>query len=120
VEPADIVDDLPLTPVAFHVLLALAAGRAHGYAIAQEVERSTEGALRPGPGTLYGSLQRLVDGGLIEETEAPADAGGAHAERRRYYRLTTRGQRVLRADARRLEAALRAVRERLGPDGAPG
>lgn len=112
----DIDPMLPLTPAALHILLALAAGTAHGYAIAQEVERATEGAVRLGPGTLYGSLQRLQDGGLIEAAETPADASGAHADRRRYYSLTERGTRALRADARRLEAVLKAVRSRLGPD----
>lgn len=116
----DIDAVLPLTPVALHVLLALAAGPAHGYGIAQEVERATEGAVRLGPGTLYGSLQRLLDQGLIEEAEAPADAKGAHADRRRYYGLAPLGERVLRADARRLESALRDVRSRLGPDAAAG
>lgn len=108
----------PLTPVALHVLLALAGGASHGYAIAHEVEHATEGAVRLGPGTLYGALQRLVDGGLIEEVGAPAGAEGAHAERRRYYALTRAGERALRADARRLARAVRMVRSRLGPDGA--
>ncbi len=111
---------LPLTPVALHVLVALADGASHGYAIAQEVERATDGALRLGPGTLYGSLQRLQDGGLIEDADAPVGAAGAHAERRRYYALTALGERVLRADAKRLARAVRTVRNRLGPDVAAG
>jgi DNA-binding PadR family transcriptional regulator len=110
---------LPLSPVALHVLVALAGGTAHGYGIAQEVERATEGAVRLGPGTLYGSLQRLEDAGLIEEVEPPADAEGAHADRRRYYQLTFLGERSLREDARRLARVVRTVRKRLG-DAAAG
>lgn len=106
----------PLSPVVLHVLVALAGGAAHGYAIAQEVERATNGAVRLGPGTLYGSLQRLQDAGLIEETRAPAGARGAHSDRRRYYRLTEVGADALREDARRLARVVRAVRGRLGPD----
>jgi DNA-binding PadR family transcriptional regulator len=106
----------PLTPVALHILVALAGGAGHGYAIAREVEDATEGAVRLGPGTLYGSLQRLLDAGLIEESGAPTDAGGAHADRRRYYALTDAGERALRADAIRLARAVRMVRARLGPD----
>lgn len=107
-----------LTPVALHVLLALAGGAAHGYAVAREVEQATEGAVRLGPGTLYGSLQRLVEAGLIEEVPAPAESEGAHADRRRYYALTMAGEQALRADARRLARAVRMVRSRLGPDAA--
>jgi DNA-binding PadR family transcriptional regulator len=96
------------------MLLALAGGRRHGYAIAQEVERATDGSVLLGPGTLYGSLQRLLDAGLIETTEPPPDAAGAHADRRRYYALTALGSRVLRADATRLARAVRQIRQRLG------
>lgn len=106
---------LPLTPVVLHVLLALARESMHGYAISQDVEGQTEGAVRLGPGTLYGSLQRLVDQGLIREVNAPADAEGAHADRRRYYGITALGRRALRADAERLAAAVRLTRARLGP-----
>jgi DNA-binding PadR family transcriptional regulator len=109
-------DSLPLTPVVLHVLVALASGNLHGYAISQDVEQQTGGAVRLGPGTLYGSLQRLVTAGLIREVVAPADAEGAHAERRRYYAITAAGRRVLRADAERLAAAVRLTRARLGPE----
>src|SRR5688500_318617 len=78
---------LPLPPVVLHILLALAAEERHGYAIAQEVERVTGGAVRLGTGTLYGSLQRMLDAGLIREGKTPADEGG-HSERRRYYEIT--------------------------------
>jgi DNA-binding PadR family transcriptional regulator len=108
----------PLSPVALHVLVALAGGSRHGYAIAQEVARVSGGAVRMGPGTLYGSLQRLQDAGLIAEAAPPADADGAHAERRRYYELTSLGVRALRVDAQRLAHALTMIEQRLGPDAA--
>jgi DNA-binding PadR family transcriptional regulator len=93
---------LPLTPTVFHILLALADGEKHGYAIMQEVEARTDGAMRLGPGTLYGSIQRMLKDNLI--VEAQKRAVPAHGEeRRRYYRLTDFGQRVLQAEARRLE-----------------
>lgn len=104
---------LPLTPVVFHSLLALADGARHGYALAQEVEEVTAGRIRMGPGTLYGSLQRMRDEGLVEETGNPGEEG-AHAERRRYYRLTAFGRDVLRAETERLAAAVRMARARVG------
>ncbi|SRR6266567_5756380 len=93
---------LPLTPAVFHILLALADGEKHGYAIMQEVAVRTDGAMRMGPGTLYGSIQRMLKDGLIAEAQERTDP--VHGEeRRRYYRLTGFGQRVLLAEARRLE-----------------
>jgi len=80
------------------------------------VERASQGTVRLGPGTLYGSLQRLSEAGLIEASEAPPDVGGALAERRRYYALTALGERALRADAVRLARAVQLVQQRLGPD----
>lgn len=104
---------LPLTPVVFHALLALAGGPRHGYALAQEVEVVTRGRIRMGPGTLYGSLQRMRDDGLVEEAPNPGDEG-VHADRRRYYRLTSFGRAVLRAETERLAAAVRLARARVG------
>jgi DNA-binding PadR family transcriptional regulator len=115
----DAATHLPLSPVVLHILVALADGARHGYAIAQEVERQTDGSVRLGPGTLYGSLQRLLEGALIAEAMPPAGADGAHADRRRYYAMTPLGRRVLRADTERLAGAIRLARARLGPD-APG
>ena len=93
---------LPLTSAVFHILLALADGEKHGYAIMQEIGVRTGGAMRMGPGTLYGSIQRMLKGGFIIESQERADP--VHGEeRRRYYRLTGFGQRVLQAEARRLE-----------------
>jgi DNA-binding PadR family transcriptional regulator len=101
----------PLTPAMFHILLALAAGERHGYAIMREVDVLTGGAQRLGPGSLYGSIKRLLAGGLIEEcAEPPGPAPGD--ERRRYYRLTDRGRRAAGAEARRLEVLVVAARGR--------
>ena len=104
---------LPLTPVVFHVLVALAAEPRHGYAVAREVEELSDGRIVMGPGTLYGSLQRMCDAGLIEETVNPGEEG-QHAGRRRYYRLTPLGRAALRAESERMVRALAVVQERKG------
>jgi len=104
---------LPLTATVFHVLAALAGEPRHGYAIARAVEEITDGGIVMGPGTLYGSLQRMADSGLIEETANPGE-DGQHAERRRYYRLTELGRSALRAESERLARTLALVQERLG------
>ena len=91
---------LPLTPAVFHVLLALADGERHGYAIMQEVAEHTEGRIKMGPGTLYGTIKRLIEAQLIEESDERPDAD-SDDERRRYYRLTGVGQRVVKAEAQR-------------------
>ena len=101
----------PLTPAMFHILLALAGGERHGYAIMREVEDLTGGAQRLGPGSLYGSIKRMLAEGLIEECGERPDPA-ADDERRRYYRLTDRGRRAAGAEARRLEALVRAARGR--------
>lgn len=111
--PDDLDGVLPLTPTVFHILVALARGPGHGYAVAQEVEELTDGRIVMGPGTLYGSLQRMVAAGLIEEAENPGDEG-LHSERRRYYRLTAMGGAALRSESERLMRAARVARERLG------
>ncbi len=94
-------DMLPLTPAVFHILLALADGEKHGYSIMQEVTRITDGTVRMGPGTLYGTIKRLLEARLIEEAEERPDPA-LDDERRRYYRLTAFGERVAQAEARRL------------------
>ncbi|HUY78370.1 MAG TPA: PadR family transcriptional regulator [Ktedonobacterales bacterium] len=92
---------LPLTPGALHILLALAGGERHGYAIMQETTRLSDGAVRLGPGTLYRTLKALLDDGLIAESGERPDP--AHDdERRRYYRLTAFGRRVAQAETARL------------------
>ena len=91
---------LPLTPAVFHVLLALADGERHGYAIMQEVAESTGGGIKMGPGTLYGTIKRLLEARMIEESDQRPDPD-LDDERRRYYRLTALGQRAVRAEALR-------------------
>ncbi len=105
--------DAVLSPVALHTLLALAAGPSHGYAIAQEVEDTTNHRVRMGPGTLYGAIHRLAGQGLIAETETPDD-DSAHASRRRYYRLTPAGAAALRREVARLERVVDLAGARLG------
>src|SRR6185437_301918 len=104
-------DFLPLSPVVLHVLLALAGGERHGYAIAQEVEETTSGQVRMGPGTLYGSIQRMLAAALIEETPGRKRAADDD-ERRRYYRMTAFGRRVLELELERLAAVVRLARAR--------
>jgi len=94
-----------MTTQVFHILLALADGERHGYAIMQEVEERTGGELRLGPGTLYGALKRLLEEGWIEELEADE-------ERRRYYRLTASGRKAVRAEAERLESLVALAKQK--------
>lgn len=96
---------LPLTPAMFHVLLALADGEKHGYAILKEVARRTSDKVRLSASTLYGNLARLESGGLIVES-ARRPASSLDDERRRYYRLTEFGRQVAVAEARRMEEAV--------------
>ena len=112
-ETADLDAVLPLSPTTFHVLVAMAEGPRHGYAIAQEVEELTGGRIVMGPGTLYGSLQRMVASGLIEEADNPGE-NGLHASRRRNYRMTPNGSAALRAESERLLRAVNVAQERLG------
>jgi DNA-binding PadR family transcriptional regulator len=100
---------LPLTPAVFHVLLALAEGERHGYAIMQEVGESTGGKIKMGPGTLYGTIKRLLEIKLIEESAERPDPQ-LDDERRRYYRLTGLGERVVKAEAARYEALVAVAR----------
>ena len=108
----------PLTPAVVHVLLALAGGERHGYGIAKDVRRLTNDALRLGPGTIYGTLQRLMEAGWVEEVPAPV---AATDERRRYYRLTRTGREALKAEVDRLGALLDVARaHRIQPRGSRG
>ena len=99
----------PLTPAVFHILVTLADGEAHGYAMMQDVARRSAGSVRLGPGTLYGAISRLLDDGLIEETEERPDPE-MDDSRRRYYRLTKLGGRVLAAETERLADLVKAAR----------
>jgi len=102
---------LPLPPATFHILLSLAEGDRHGYGIIQDVEQRTGGELRLSAGTLYRSIQRMLEQGLlVESTRRPAPA--EDDERRRYYRLTPFGTAVARAEARRLSELVRMARAR--------
>ncbi len=107
-EPARL---LPLTPAVFHILLALADGERHGYGIMRDVEAHTQGAVKMGPGTLYGSIKRMLAAGVIEEADERPDPE-LDDERRRYYRLTPLGRRALAAEAERLVRAVRVVEAR--------
>jgi DNA-binding PadR family transcriptional regulator len=100
---------LPLPAATFHILMALAAGDRHGYAILQDVAERTGGELRLGPGTLYRSLQRMLEQGLIVESGDRPDPEDDD-ERRRYYRLTPFGDAVARAETRRLAELVRLAR----------
>ena len=102
---------LPLTPATFQILMALLDGERHGYAIMQEVAERSEGSVRLGPGTLYGSLKRLLEIGLIAESGERVDPD-TDDERRRYYRLTKLGLSTARAEARRLEQLVRVARRK--------
>ena len=111
-EPDEVVALLPLTPAVFHILLALAGGPAHGYAIAQSVAAETGGIIKMGPGTLYGTVKRMLTAGLIEECQPrrAATRGESDDERRRYYRLTDLGRRVAEAEARRCARLVKVAR----------
>ena len=102
---------LPLTPVAFEILLALADGERHGYSIMREVERRSSGTVSLHPGTLYRALARLLESGWIEELDERPENDNDD-ERRRYYQLTERGIAVARAEAERMASQLTAARHR--------
>jgi DNA-binding PadR family transcriptional regulator len=102
---------LPLTPAMFHVMVALADGETHGYAILKDVEQLTGGAVRLSTGTLYGIIKRLLNDGLIRESSA-ARTGVSDDERRRSYELTAFGRDVARAEAARLEHTLAIARRK--------
>jgi len=101
----------PLPPAVFHLLLALRDGEQHGYALMQRVEELTDGAVRMGPGTLYGAIKRMLADGLIEETAERPDPA-LDDQRRRYYRVTALGARVRAAEVARLETLLKNARLR--------
>src|ERR671914_2499608 len=100
---------LPLPPATFHILMAVADEDRHGYAIIQEISARTNGALRMSAGTLYRSIQRMIEQDLIVEVhERPAPE--LDDERRRYYRITAFGEAVARAETRRLQDLVRLAR----------
>ena len=100
---------LPLTPAVFHILLALADRERHGYAIMSEVADTTDGQIKLGPGTLYGTIKRLLGSRLIEESDERPDPA-LDDERRRYYRLTDFGRHVLQAEIHRFSRMIKVAR----------
>lgn len=109
-------DLLPLSPLSMAILLALADGDRHGYALMQEIEAQSGGALTPGTGSLYAGLQRLMEDGLIRE----AEAAPGEDRRRRYYAITDDGRALARAEASRMLDVLQlAAKKKLAPDLAP-
>ena len=107
----DVADLLPLGAPTFHILMALAEGDRHGYAVMRDVEVRTDGAVRLGAGTLYRTFQRLLEQGLIVEVEE-RPAPDMDDERRRYYRLTKFGREVASAETGRLSSLVRLARAR--------
>jgi DNA-binding PadR family transcriptional regulator len=103
-KPVPSLGQPPLTPAVFHILLALADGPLHGYAIMQAVEQSAGAELRMGPGTIYGSIQRMEEAGLVRELATRGD------DRRRVFALLPAGRRALEAEARRLMRLANLVR----------
>jgi DNA-binding PadR family transcriptional regulator len=114
-KPSSPQELLPLTPPVFHILLALTDEERHGYGIMQDVARQTDDALQLGPGTLYGCLKRMLAAGLVEESDERPDPA-LDDERRRYYRMTSLGKQVVRAEAQRLTSAVMAARVKLAGD----
>lgn len=106
-----------LSPLEYHILLAVADRPLHGYAIRDAVEREARGALTPRAGTLYRVIARLLTAGLVAETEVPDDDGPHPGRERRYYELSMEGRHVLASEARRLEVVSALARRRLGVSG---
>ena len=106
--PDPVRESLPLTPAVFYILFALAEGEKHGYAIMKEVEDTSGGHFNMGPGTLYTTIQRLLELGLIEETSTASDS----ERRRRCYRLSRSGSQVFEAELNRMESLVRSAQRR--------
>jgi DNA-binding PadR family transcriptional regulator len=102
---------LPLTPAVFHIMLVLADEDRHGYDIMREIANATDGKIQMGPGTLYGTIKRMLQGGLIVETDERPDPA-LDDSRRRYYRLTNLGQQVLAAEVERLTSLVQIAQRK--------
>lgn len=109
--PPEVRGMLPLTPAVFFVLFSLADAEKHGYAIMQDTITFSNGEFRMGPGTLYTTLQRLLDLGLVEEVATPAKSADRDA-RRRYYMLSKMGKHVLEADLSRMSTVIELARRK--------
>lgn len=107
----DITGLVPLTPTVFYMLLALADGEKHGYGIMQTVAEETQGQMQIRTGSLYGSIRRMIEAGLIEETNERPDPE-LDDERRRYYGLTRLGREALSAEAARMARAMRVIHDK--------
>ena len=107
--PVRVRELLPLRPAVLHILLVLAEGERHGYAVKQEVEQRSHGVIKMGPGTLYESIQRMADRGLIEESSKRPLPEQDQAQRR-YYRLSSFGREVLEAEVTRLSEVVADAR----------
>lgn len=103
----------PLSPAFFHILLSLGEGERHGYALKREIERRTGGKLKLGPGVLYGSINKMLEIGLIEESDDRPDPH-LDDERRRYYRITPFGRKVAQAEAVRMRELARIAAATFG------
>ena len=103
--------DAPLTPAVLHILLALSTEQRHGYAIMKQVESDSQGKVKMGPGTLYGSIGRMLEAGLIRETDKKIDAD-LDDERRIYYQITTLGQKALGAELDRYREVVAIAKKR--------
>ena len=101
----------PLTPAVFHILLALSSGERHGYGIMKQVEVDSQGKVSMGAGTLYGSLKRMLDSGLVQESDKRVDPD-MDDERRIYYQLTTAGRKALGAELERYQHLVGLARHR--------
>lgn len=112
-ELSDVEDFLPLPVPVFHMLLALSEGERHGYALKREIARQTGGRLNLGAGVLYGSINKMLQQGLIIESGERPDPH-LDDERRRYYRITELGRKVARAEAMRMRELVRFANERIG------
>ncbi|MBV8842491.1 MAG: PadR family transcriptional regulator [Bryobacterales bacterium] len=103
----------PLSPAVFHILLSLGEGERHGYALKREISLRTGGRLKLGPGVLYGSINKMLKLGLIEESDARPDPH-LDDERRRYYRITVYGRKVAQAEAARMRDLVKLAAARFG------
>ena len=103
-------DNQPLTPAVFHILLALSSGARHGYGIMKQVEIDSQGKVNMGPGTLYGSLKRMLDSGLVQESGARADPALGD-ERRIYYQMTGAGKKALSVELARFKHLVALAQE---------
>ena len=101
----------PLTPAVFHILLALSTGERHGYGIMKQVEADSHGKVTMGPGTLYGSLKRMLDAGLVRESEKRVDPD-IDDERRIYYQITGAGAEALAAELERFQRIMTVAQQR--------